>query len=48
MFDSLDDEIRRKEDSAEPPVRRWLRYAAVFMVSMLAFGAMYTGILFLE
>lgn len=48
MFDSLDEEIRRKEDSSEAPVRRWLRYAAVFMVSMLAFGAMYTGILFLE
>jgi hypothetical protein len=48
MFDSFDDEIRRHEDSSEAPIRRWLRYAAVFMVSMLAFGALYTGILFLE
>ena len=48
MFDSLNDKIRESEDTSEAPVRRWLRYAGVFMVSMLAFGALYAGILFLE
>ena len=48
MFDSLNDEMRRHEDTTEAPVSRWLRYAGVLMVSMLAFGALYVGILFLE
>lgn len=48
MFDSLNDELRRYDDAAEAPARRWLRYAGVFLVSMLAFGALYVGILFLE
>ena len=48
MFDSLNDEIRKHDDSSEAPAIRWLRYAGVLMVSMLAFGALYAGILFLE
>ena len=48
MFDSLNDKIRASEDASEAPARRWLRYAGVFIVSMLAFGALYAGILFLE
>jgi hypothetical protein len=48
MFDSLNDKIRQSEDTSEAPVMRWLRYAGIFMVSLLAFGALYSGILFLE
>jgi hypothetical protein len=48
MFDSLDDKIRESEDTSEAPARRWLRYTGVFMVSMLAFGALYVGILLSE
>jgi len=48
MFDSLNDEMRRHEDTTEGPVSRWLRYAGVLIGSMLAFGALYAGILFLE
>jgi hypothetical protein len=48
MFDSLNDNIRASEDASEAPLRRWLRYAGIVIVSMLAFGALYVGILFLE
>ena len=48
MFDSLNDEMRRHEDTTEAPLGRWLRYAGIFMVSTLAFGALYAGILLLE
>ena len=48
MFDSINDKIRESEDTPEGPVRRWLRYAGIFTVSLLAFGALYSGILFLE
>jgi hypothetical protein len=48
MFDSLTDKIREAEDASEAPARRWLRYVGILMVSMLAFGALYAGILFLE
>lgn len=48
MFDSINDKIRESEDTSEGPVRRWLRYAGIFIVSLLAFGALYSGILFLE
>ena len=48
MFESLDDKIRESEHTSEAPVRRWLRYAGVFLVSMMVFSALYAGILFLE
>ena len=48
MFNSLNDEIRKHEDSSGATAMRWVRYAGVLMVSMLAFGALYAGILFLE
>ena len=48
MFDSLNDEILDAEDTTEAPVRRWLRHAGIFLISMLAFGALFVGILFLE
>ena len=48
MFDSLSDEIRKSMHATEAPVLRWLRYAGILSVSVLAFGALYAGILFLE
>ena len=48
MFDSLNDKILNSEDTTEAPVRRWLRHAGVFLASMLAIGALFVGILFLE
>jgi hypothetical protein len=48
MFDSLDDKIRESENTSEAPARRWLRYTGVLIASMLAFGALYVGILILE
>jgi hypothetical protein len=44
----LNDKIRESEDTSEAPATRWLRYAGILIVSMLAFGALYLGILFLE
>lgn len=48
MFESLNEEIRRREGGSETAVMRWLRYAGVFVVSMVAFGALYAGIALLE
>ena len=48
MFDSLNDKVLHLEDPAEAPVGKWLRHAGIFLVSMLAFGALFVGILFLE
>jgi hypothetical protein len=48
MFDSLNDEILNAEDPREAPAKRWFRHAGIFLVSMLAFGALFVGILFLE
>lgn len=49
MFSSLEEEIVRSENQAHMSVgRRWLYYAAVFVASAIAFGALYLGIRFLE
>jgi hypothetical protein len=47
MFESLN-EIERKEGGTETALTRWLRYAGVFVVTLVAFGALYAGITFLE
>jgi hypothetical protein len=47
MFNSLNDEIRKSE-GVEPPTSRLLRYAGIVAASILAFSALYAGILFLE
>jgi hypothetical protein len=48
MFESLNEEIKRREAGSESAAMRWLRYAGVFVVSLFAFGALYAGIKFLE
>lgn len=48
MFSRLEEEIGRSENQTHLSVRRCLYYAGVFIVSALAFGALYFGIRFLE
>ena len=48
MFDSLSDEIRRKEGPPETASVRLLRYAGVALAAIVGVWALYAGILFLE
>jgi hypothetical protein len=48
MFNSLDEELKRDDQETSTPRERWLRYAAVLLVSMVLFGGLYAGIHFLE
>ena len=48
MFDSLDENFKRDDQATSNPRERWLRYAAVLLVSLLAFGGLYVGNRFLE
>jgi hypothetical protein len=48
MFTSLDEEIKRDVDAVSTPQGRWLRYAAVLLISALLFGGLYAGIRLLE
>ena len=47
MFNSLD-EIMRDDKTTAPPRERWLRYAAVLLVSAVLFGGLYAGIRYIE
>ncbi|MBZ5618886.1 MAG: hypothetical protein LAQ69_09215 [Acidobacteriia bacterium] len=47
MFDSLNDEIRKRE-GLEKPATRMIRYAGVLVASLFGFWALYAGIRFLE
>ena len=47
MFEDLN-ELERRQRESEPAWTRWLRYAGVFVVSLVAFGALYVGIKALE
>lgn len=48
MFTSLDEEIKRDSDAVSTPKERWLRYAAVLLLSAMLFGGLYAGIRLLE
>ena len=48
MFTSLDEEIKRDTDAVSTPQGRWLRYAAVLLISAVLFGGLYAGIRLLE
>jgi len=47
MFDSWS-EISRKQHEPESFLGRWLRYLAVLVATLVAFGALYAGITLLE
>jgi hypothetical protein len=44
MFDSLEEQIKRDDQATSAPRDRWLRYAAVMVVTTLLFGGLYAGI----
>ena len=48
MFDSLADRIREDEEKSVPKMERYLRWGAVALLSVLAFGGLYMGVRFLE
>jgi len=48
MFDSLDDQMKVHEQKESSPAERWLRWAAVAIVSILLFGGLYYGVRMLE
>jgi hypothetical protein len=48
MFDSLDDQMKQDELKASSSTERWLRWAAVAIVSVLLFGGLYYGVRMLE
>jgi hypothetical protein len=48
MFDSLDDDFKRYDQSTSTQRERWIRYTVVVLVSLLAFGCLYAGIRLLE
>lgn len=48
MFNSLDEDIKRADRASSTPRERWLRYAAVTLVSLVLFGGLCAGIRFLE
>jgi len=46
MFDSLADRIR--EDEKEPNSTRYIRWAAVLVISVVVFGGLILGVQFLN
>lgn len=48
MFDSLDDQMKRDDAREVSSTERWLRYAAVAVVSILVFGGLYLGVRLLD
>jgi len=48
MFDSLDDQMKIHEQKESTATERYLRWAAVAIVSVLLFGGLYYGVRMLE
>ena len=48
MFDSLADRIREDEHQSVSNTERYLRWAAVAVISVVLFGGLYLGIRLLE
>ena len=48
MFGNLDEQIKRDNNAVSTPQGRWLRSAAVLLISALLFGALYFGVRLLE
>ena len=48
MFDSLADRIREDEHREVPATERYLRWAAVIVISVVLFGGLYMGVRLLE
>jgi hypothetical protein len=48
MFDSLADRIREDEQQQVTPTERYIRWAAVIVISIVLFGGLYMGVRLLE
>ena len=48
MFDSLADRMKHDEDLEVPSTERYIRWAAVLVLSLLLFGGLYLGVRMLE
>jgi hypothetical protein len=48
MFDSLADRIKADERAAVNNTERYLRWAAVIIISVVLFGGLYAGVRLLE
>ena len=48
MFDSLADRIRADEHQQVTNTERYIRWAAVIVISVLLFGGLYMGVRLLE
>jgi len=48
MFDSLADRIREDDHQAVNNTERYLRWAAVIVISTVLFGGLYLGVRLLE
>ena len=48
MFDSLADRIREDEHKEVGATERYVRWAAVIILSLLLFGGLYMGVRLLE
>ena len=48
MFDSLADRMKEDEQQSVKPAERYLKWAAVIVISFLLFGGLYMGVRLLE
>jgi hypothetical protein len=48
MFDSLADRIREDEHQEVTTTERYIRWAAVIVISIVLFGGLYMGVRLLE
>ena len=48
MFDSLADRIREDNQKEVCNTERYIRYAAVLVISLILFGSLYFGVRMLE
>lgn len=48
MFSSLDEQIKHDEQTSSTVRERFIRYASIVLVSVLAFGGLYAGIMLLQ
>ena len=48
MFDSLDDQMKKDDAATTTPTQKYIRYAAVFVTSIVLFGGLYLGVQLLD
>lgn len=48
MFESLDDQMKHDDTESSSASERWIRNASIVIVSLLVFGGLYAGLMFME